>query len=264
MHACLVSAHSSYDAEMKAANMAIEFISEHAKGKVLVFIDNQSTLKSLFNVKPHFLFELSRLNSIAIGGWISASPQNEVEFRWMPSHLGFDINELADKAADITPIGPFPALHMTIASCIQDNKASIIHEWRAFWQPFAERKALRLKNKKKVILPNAWDGKDKYFMKMTGNPVLFSHFMRMVSGHVPTGEFHSRFFPNEPRGCTCFAAYQSHAHLLSECPKYISKFSSMIAFHVAHKNTNKIISFLKRNPQAFTFEDEPIDIYDLL
>ena len=133
MHSCPVSAHSSYDTEMKAANMAIEYIAEHAAGKVLVFIDNLSTLKSLFNVKPHSLFELSRLNSISVGGWIAVSPENEVEFRWMPSHLGFNINELADKVADINPIGPFPLPHMTIASCIRDNKASIIHEWHAVW-----------------------------------------------------------------------------------------------------------------------------------
>ena len=151
---------------------------------------------------------------------------------------------------------------MTIASRIRNNKASVIHEWHALWRPFAERKALRLKNNKKVILPNAWDGKDKYFMRMMGNPVLFSRFMRTISGHAPTSEFRSRFFPHEPRGCTCFAAYQSHAHLLTECPKYLSKFSSMIAFHTADKNTNKIIVFLKDNPQAFTIEDEPIDIYE--
>ena len=115
-HSHPVSAHSLYDTEMKAANMAIEYIADHVHDKVIVFIDNQSTLKSLFNVAPHSLFELSRLNSIAIGRWVVASPSNTVEFRWMPSHLRFHINELADKAADITLIGPFPEPHMMIAS----------------------------------------------------------------------------------------------------------------------------------------------------
>ena len=83
----------------------------------------------------------------------------------MPSHLGFHINELADKAADTTPIGPFPAPHMTIASHIRDNKASIVSNWRATWLPFAECKALHLKKKKKVLLPNAWDGKDEGYQQ---------------------------------------------------------------------------------------------------
>ena len=180
----------------------------------------------------------------------------------MPSHLGFKVNELADQAADATPIGLFPVPHMTITSCIRTNKASVIHEWRNTWHPFAERKALCLKKNKKVLLPNAWDGKDKYFMRITGNPILYSRFIHTVSGHAPTGKFHSRFFPHKPRGCTCFARLQSHTHILTECPKYISKFSSMLSFHNLEKNTNKIITFLKDNPLAFTFEDEPIDLYE--
>ena len=55
----LIAAHSSYDAEMQAAHMAILHVKEHIGGKVVVFIDNQSTLKSLFNIKPHSLIELS-------------------------------------------------------------------------------------------------------------------------------------------------------------------------------------------------------------
>ena len=112
----LVGTHSSYDVEMKAAAMAIEYVAKHIDGKVLVFINNQSTLKLLFTVKPHSLFEISRHNSIELGKWIAASPTNEIEFRWMPSHLGFHINKLADQAANSLPIGPFPAPHMTISN----------------------------------------------------------------------------------------------------------------------------------------------------
>ena len=36
----------------------------------------------------------------------------------------------------------------------------------------------------------------------------------------------------------------------------------MITFHLANDNTQKIVKFLKDNPTAFTFDDEPIDIYD--
>ena len=147
MHNRLVSSHSSYDAEMKAANMAIEYLVEHTVGKVLVFIDNQSTLKSLFNVKPHLLFELSRCNSIELGRWISGLPQNEVEFHWMPSHIGFYVNELADKAADLPPIRPYPVPHMTIASHIRDNKAAVVKEWHQAWRSFSDTKDLCLKKK---------------------------------------------------------------------------------------------------------------------
>ena len=55
----LVLAHSSYDTEVHAANRAIKYIASHLEGPVLFFIDNQSTLKSLFNTKPHSAFKLS-------------------------------------------------------------------------------------------------------------------------------------------------------------------------------------------------------------
>ena len=55
----LVPAHSSYDAEMHAASQAIEFITSQLEGPTLFFIDNQATLKYLFNTKPHSAFNLS-------------------------------------------------------------------------------------------------------------------------------------------------------------------------------------------------------------
>ena len=88
-HSFLTVAHSSYDAEMHTANVTIDYIAQHVQGSVLVFIDNQATLKSLFSMKPHTAFELSLANCKTMASWISSSPDNMVEFRWMPSHLGF-------------------------------------------------------------------------------------------------------------------------------------------------------------------------------
>ena len=46
-----IVAHSSYDAEMHAVNMAIHHVYEHVRGLVIVFIDNQLTLKAMFKVQ---------------------------------------------------------------------------------------------------------------------------------------------------------------------------------------------------------------------
>ena len=261
-HSHLVVAHSSYDAEMQAASSAIEYIMHNVDGSAMVFIDNQATLKSLFNTNPHLVFELSRANCKSLGDWLAVSPTNNIEFQWMPSHLGFEINELADKAAEMTPIGPPPFPRHTLASRIRHNRSFLIAEWWGVWAPFAGTKAPKLKKKKKILLPNAWDGKGKQFISLAGDMVTFSRFTRLVSGHAPTGEFQQCFFPHEPRGCTCFEQFLSQSHLLMECPKYSFKFSSMFAFNVANNNTNKIFRFLKENPTAFTFDDEPIDIYE--
>ena len=187
---------------------------------------------------------------------------NSIEFRWMPSHLGFHINELADSLADLPIIGPVPFPAHNIASRIRHNRSLAVLEWRKEWKTFADRKELKLKKKQKPMLPHAWDNNGKQFIKFAGDIVTFSRFTRLVSGHAPTGEYRTRFFPTEPCGCTCFHQYQTRSHLLVECPKYFHKFSSMIACHIANNNTQKIFRFLKDNPTAFTFEDEPINIYE--
>ena len=128
-HSLMVVAHSSYDMEMQAVHAAIEYILQQVQGLVIVFIDNQATLKSLFNTKPHSVFELSRDNCNYLGDWLAKSLLNTAEFWWIPSHLGFTINVLADKAANISLIGPFPFLRHTIASRIWHNRGLVVSKW---------------------------------------------------------------------------------------------------------------------------------------
>ena len=183
----------------------------------------------------------------------------------MPSHLGFCVNELADAATDSPPFGPYPAPTHTSMSQLCLNKGKVVSEWRAKWAGFAANKSLTLKSKKGskkcVLLPDTWEAKGKKFMTMAGDITTFSRFTWLISGHAPTGEYHQHFFPHEPIGCTCFARKQSHQHLLMECPKYISCFSSITAYHKADNNTADIFN-LQKNPTTFTFEDEPIDLFD--
>ena len=147
-HSFLVVVHSSFEAEMYAANAAIEYISEHLHGAVLMFIDNQATLHSLFSTKPHTAFSISLSNCKAMATWISDSPDNCIEFRWMPSHLGFPLNELADKAAEHMPAGPHAFPQHSMASRIRLNRSLIINEWRQSWRPFNASKELQLKKKR--------------------------------------------------------------------------------------------------------------------
>ena len=158
-HSQLVLAHSSYDAEMHAAHAAIDYITSNIAGAVIMFIDNQAALKSLFTTRPHSLFELSRMNCASVGRWLTASPNNTMEFCWMPSHLGFPINELADKLAGDRLIGPPPFLWHTLASRTHHNRSLVVTEWQDKWHTFADTKVLKLKKKKKAMLPNVWDGK---------------------------------------------------------------------------------------------------------
>ena len=259
MHQQLVTAHSSYDTEMLVAHSAIEYISTSIVGCVIVFIDNQATIKSILQVKSHSLFEISHQNSHNLQQWLESSNNNHIEFRWVPSHLGFHINELADAAAGNPPIGPLLAPLHSSSSRLHQNKGRVIAKWRLKWSTFAATKLLTLKlkkkNKKTTLLPNAWNAKGKRFMTLAGDMVAFSQFTQLISGHPPTGEYWWCFSPQELRGCTCFMCKQTHTHLPMECPKYTSKFSSLIAFHKADNNTSFMsittadLSFFFKNVQ---------------
>ena len=218
---------------------------------------------TLLNIWRNIIQAAYCSSSQIIADWLGRSQDNFIEFRWMPSHIGFHINELADSLADVSIIGPVPFPAHNIVSHIRHNRSLAVIEWRKEWQTFAKHKELILKKKRKPILLHAWDGNGKQFIKLAGDIVTFSRFTRLVSGHAPTGDYRERFFPAEPCGCTCFQPEQTWSHLLVKCPKYSHKFSSMIAFHLANNNTSKIFKFLQDNPTAFTFEDEPIDVYEL-
>ena len=161
---------------MHAVNAAIEYIAENIHGSVIMFIDNQATLRSLFSTKPHMSFHISLANCKAMARWLAASPDHRIEFRWMPSHLGFPLNELADIAAEQSPEGPHALPQQLIASRIRHNRSLVVNEWRHVWRPFANSKELKLKKKNKPYIPNAWDGKGKQFTKLANDITLFSRF----------------------------------------------------------------------------------------
>lgn len=76
----LVAAHSSYDAKMIAIHSAIEHVMHSLTGHVMVFIDNQVALKSLLQVQPHALYELSCQNSCNLQQWLMWLDSNHIEF----------------------------------------------------------------------------------------------------------------------------------------------------------------------------------------
>lgn len=121
--------------------------------------------------------------------WLAKDNSNHIEFRWVPSHIGFPINKLADSAAGSKPVGPFPYPIETIASRIRRNHGLVISEWRPKWHKFISSKQLHLKKKQKPLLPNCWDGKGKIFITTANTIEMFSRFTRLISEHAPTGEY---------------------------------------------------------------------------
>ncbi|KAF8626096.1 hypothetical protein AX14_011509, partial [Amanita brunnescens Koide BX004] len=83
----------------------------------------------------------------------------------------------------------------------------------------------------------------------------------VLTNHAPTGEYQTKFFPNEPTACPhCDeATLQTWRHVLAECPWYVNSFPSMTDWGKHRQNNVTLMGFLDKNPSAFTFMDTPLD-----
>ncbi|CAA7271398.1 unnamed protein product [Cyclocybe aegerita] len=105
------------------------------------------------------------------------------------------------------------------------------------------------------------DGRPLQPSYLNGGPWLstFGHsiteFARVcwcITGHTPIGVYYRRFKINEPHGCTCGAALQSRQHVLVHCRDCYSMHYPRFLGDIA--------SFMKYNPTAFGFTQDPLGV----
>ena len=124
------------------------------------------------------------------------------------------------------------------------------------WLPIRRKK----KRFKPALTKAAWN----FFHELAkGESSHLSRIAHVLTNHAPTGEYRTRFFPNEPTDCPqCDRrALQTRTHILTECPGYVNKFSSLTDWGHNRRNDKALTGFLDRNPSAFTFSDVPLDVH---
>ena len=85
---------SIYSAETTAIDLAINIIANHKASKFIIYTDSKSVLLALQNrdtSSPLITKLLNKLNTL--------SKNNNIIYTWIPSHIGIQGNEKADKAA---------------------------------------------------------------------------------------------------------------------------------------------------------------------
>ena len=88
---------------------------------------------------------------------------------------------------------------------------------------------------------------------------------RLILNHAPTGEYRARFFPYEETTCNWCNTTQTRPHIIFRCTHYQRPPSLTEGFfRAASDPVPLIVTFLKDNPSAFTFEDAPLNAEDLL
>ncbi|KAF8691630.1 hypothetical protein AX14_002741 [Amanita brunnescens Koide BX004] len=261
-------AASSFDAELRAIETALE----HVVGKVpcdqiTIFVDNKAAANSLFNfdVKSSQM-SVVRIN-LLLSAWLSESCRRALTIRFIPSHEGIDGNERADQLTkaglEQCPMNPPLILR---SHFISEHRRLAEHEWQQRWKDTTYRGSqwLPIRRKKKIYKPSFAKEARNFFHNMAkGEPNRLSRIAHALTNHAPTGEYRTRFFPDEPTACPhCDeATLQMRRHVLAECPWYVNSFSSMADWGKYRRNDVTLLGFLDKNPSAFTFMDTPLDVH---
>ncbi|KAF8703073.1 hypothetical protein AX14_014239 [Amanita brunnescens Koide BX004] len=246
-------AASSFDAEMCAIESALEYVTTRtAHTHATLIIDNKAAANALFNfdVKSSQM-TVVRINAL-ITEWFTTNQRRRLTIRFAPSHEGIPGNERADgltKAGlGLCPTNP-PTILRSHFIAIQKCQAEA--EWQRLWRDVTYRGSqwLPIRRKKKTFKPSFAKPARNFFHNLAkGEPSHLSCLAHVLTNHAPTGEYRTRFFPDEPTACPrCDEnALQTRHHILAECPG---------------NNDTLLTGFLDRNPLAFTFSDVPLDVH---
>ncbi|KAF8640202.1 hypothetical protein AX14_009992 [Amanita brunnescens Koide BX004] len=235
--------------------------------RAFLIIDNKAAATSLFNfdVKSSQMAVI-RIN-LLLESWLARDARCSLTIRFTPSHEGINGNERADRLTkaglELCPTNPPRILR---SHFLAEHRSRAEHEWQRRWKDVAYRGSqwLPIRRKKKVFKPSLAKTSRNFFHELAkGDPRHLSRLAHVLTNHAPTGEYRTRFFPNEPTACPhCDEdTLQTRRHILTECPWYVASFPSMADWGKYRRNEVTLTGFLDKNPSAFTFVDAPLDVH---
>ena len=135
---------SVFTAELSALWYAADVIKKLPKQKFVIFTDSKSAIEALkcYNPKNSLVKEVRyKFHRLYASGF-------DVEICWIPSHIGIEGNEAADRAAKEAVRKPKAKLKIPISDYIPAMKKWIFNRWQSSWSDETDN------NKLKEIKPN--------------------------------------------------------------------------------------------------------------
>ena len=205
--ATLPSEASIYSAEMHAIDMAIKIVTAEPLEKYVIFSDSASVLRSLSDTRTTHPIARRLLHEINI---LHNETNKRVTFCWIPSHVGIEGNEKADRAAFEAAAGPEEYIAIEYKDWYPIIKQKIEEAWTNEWRGTARK----LKEIKKE--PTPW----KIIKTVRREEVIVN---RLRAGHCLAT--HGYLMDNEqidvPPICEgCNNAILTVKHMLVQCPAY--------------------------------------------
>ncbi|CAA7270896.1 unnamed protein product [Cyclocybe aegerita] len=212
------------DAELNAILCAVRLAVKQANCQhIMVFTDSMGSAHRAVDPSVHSGQAFSLSVCRALQEWFEADDLCHITFVYAPSALRWDIHGEAHKYVTELKDPTYQG-----------------SEFLELQQP-----------DRRLIQPSYLNG-GPWLSTSRHSITEFARVCRCITGHAPIGAYYRRFKINEPHGCTCRAAPQSHQHVLFRCHDQYSVHYPRFLRDIA--------SFMKYNPTAFGFNRDPLGV----
>lgn len=229
---------SAYQAECAAINLALVYATEHKSSysNVNIYSDCLSALSA--STKSIKVNSESKSNRQLL----LDSTQN-ISLFWIPSHSGFEGNELADIAAKEAAYlnnEPTTITGQEKTSFVSSIKKLLRQHWDVQWQTTESSKQV------KEFFPSLEDA------KILQSSFLHHEVTQVITGHALLNYHQNKIGIKNSPACECGAASETVAHFLLECPLHQEQRKPLISTcNSLNINFPPSLHLLSKNPKLW-------------
>ena len=218
--------------------------------KIVVITDSIHSAKHIFDSSLHPLQSYSAAILSELQLFFNKSQDNSIEFWECPSCLKWRFHKDVNK--DSKSFKPTPIFPCKISwdFCKKTNSNDIVKQWKIRFQASDGKgnNFLDLLDDDSNIIEPSYIKRGLWLQTFGHSNSLCARATQAITNHVPIGEFHLRFFPNEDFKCLCNEyPIETRRHILHECQRFNRYWNSR------RDSLSHFIMFLIHNPKAFAF-----------